>query len=143
MHIPEYNQIVSLLYLVTHKKNDFHLGPVQQQAFAQIKQEIAHAVALGPVRTGPEALGFDVPGHSWNTFLTAALEESKAFLPCPQEMPFADGAAVLCPSSAHGLSLPVVTARTRSRTVTKLPEHCGLTATAGLARRGPQNWDPR
>ncbi|RMB92468.1 hypothetical protein DUI87_31110 [Hirundo rustica rustica] len=29
-------------------------GPEQQQAFAQIKQEIAHAVALGPVRMGPE-----------------------------------------------------------------------------------------
>ncbi|XP_072776969.1 serine/threonine-protein kinase pim-1-like [Taeniopygia guttata] len=48
MPIPEYNQTVSLLYLVTHKKNDFHWGPAQQQAFAQIKQEIAHAVALGP-----------------------------------------------------------------------------------------------
>ncbi|RMB94859.1 hypothetical protein DUI87_28663 [Hirundo rustica rustica] len=47
-------QIVSPLYLVTRKKNDFHWGPEQQQAFAQIKQEIAHAVALGPVRTGPE-----------------------------------------------------------------------------------------
>ncbi|RMC20534.1 hypothetical protein DUI87_01385 [Hirundo rustica rustica] len=54
MHIPEYIQIVSPLYLVTRKKNNFHWGPEQQQAFAQIKQEIAHAVALGPVRTGPE-----------------------------------------------------------------------------------------
>ncbi|RMC19199.1 hypothetical protein DUI87_03804 [Hirundo rustica rustica] len=54
MHIPEYSQIVSPLYLVTRKKNDFHWGPEQQQAFAQIKQEIAHAVALGPVRTRPE-----------------------------------------------------------------------------------------
>ncbi|RMB89732.1 hypothetical protein DUI87_33929 [Hirundo rustica rustica] len=54
MHIPEYSQIVSPLYLVTHKKNDFHWGPEQQQAVAQIKQEIAHAVALGPVRTGPD-----------------------------------------------------------------------------------------
>ncbi|RMC04998.1 hypothetical protein DUI87_18178 [Hirundo rustica rustica] len=54
MHIPEYSQIVSPLYLVTRKKNDFHWGPEQQQAFAQIKQEIAHAVALSPVRTGPE-----------------------------------------------------------------------------------------
>ncbi|RMC17141.1 hypothetical protein DUI87_05718 [Hirundo rustica rustica] len=54
MHIPEYSQIVSPLYLVTRKKNNFHWGPEQQQAFAQIKQEIAHAVALGPVRTGPE-----------------------------------------------------------------------------------------
>ncbi|RMB93748.1 hypothetical protein DUI87_29820 [Hirundo rustica rustica] len=54
MHIPEYSQIVSPLYLVTRKKNDFHWGPEQQQAFTQIKQEIAHAVALGPVRTRPE-----------------------------------------------------------------------------------------
>ncbi|RMC22049.1 hypothetical protein DUI87_02920 [Hirundo rustica rustica] len=54
MHIPEYSQIVSPLYLVTCKKNDFHWGPEQQQAFAQIKQEIAHALALGPVRTGPD-----------------------------------------------------------------------------------------
>ncbi|RMB91464.1 hypothetical protein DUI87_32043 [Hirundo rustica rustica] len=54
MHIPEYSQIVSLPYLVTCKKNDFFWGPEQQQAFAQIKQEIAHAVALGPVRTGPD-----------------------------------------------------------------------------------------
>ncbi|RMC20657.1 hypothetical protein DUI87_01509 [Hirundo rustica rustica] len=35
-------------------KNDFHWGPKQQQAFAQMKQEIAHEVALGPVRTGTE-----------------------------------------------------------------------------------------
>ncbi|RMC18179.1 hypothetical protein DUI87_05060 [Hirundo rustica rustica] len=54
MHIPEYSQIVSPLYLVTRKKNVFHWGPEQQQAFAQIKQEITHAVALGPVRMGPE-----------------------------------------------------------------------------------------
>ncbi|RMC00711.1 hypothetical protein DUI87_22738 [Hirundo rustica rustica] len=54
MHIPEYSQIVNPLYLVTRKKNDFHCGPEQQQAFAQIKQEIAHAVALGPVRTRPD-----------------------------------------------------------------------------------------
>ncbi|XP_051626290.1 uncharacterized protein LOC127462039 [Manacus candei] len=54
MHIPEYSQIVSPLYLVTRKKNDFQWGPEQQQAFEQIKQEIAHAVALGPVRTGQD-----------------------------------------------------------------------------------------
>ncbi|RMC05690.1 hypothetical protein DUI87_17775 [Hirundo rustica rustica] len=52
MCISEYSQIVSPLYLVT-RKNDFHWGPEQQQAFAQIKQ-ITHAVALGSVRTGPE-----------------------------------------------------------------------------------------
>ncbi|RMB94973.1 hypothetical protein DUI87_28516 [Hirundo rustica rustica] len=56
MHIPEYSQIVNPLYLVTRKKNDFPWGPEQQQAFAQIKQEIAHAVALGPVRTGPDVM---------------------------------------------------------------------------------------
>ncbi|KAF4804846.1 hypothetical protein TURU_004252 [Turdus rufiventris] len=49
-------QIVSPLYLVTCKKNDFHWGPEQQQAFTQIKQEIAHVVALGPIRTGPEVI---------------------------------------------------------------------------------------
>ncbi|RMB95548.1 hypothetical protein DUI87_27658 [Hirundo rustica rustica] len=54
MHIPEHSQIVSPPYLVTHKKNDSHWGPEQQQAFAQIKQEIAHAVALVPIRTAPE-----------------------------------------------------------------------------------------
>ncbi|TRZ07792.1 hypothetical protein HGM15179_019315 [Zosterops borbonicus] len=54
MHIPKYSHIVSPLYLVTHKKNTFQWGPEQQHAFAQIKQEIAHAVALGPVRTGPD-----------------------------------------------------------------------------------------
>ncbi|TRZ22588.1 hypothetical protein HGM15179_004433 [Zosterops borbonicus] len=54
MRIPKYSQIISPLYLVTCQKNYFHWGPEQQQAFAQIKQEIAHVVALGPVRTGPE-----------------------------------------------------------------------------------------
>ncbi|RMC05661.1 hypothetical protein DUI87_17746 [Hirundo rustica rustica] len=71
MHIPEYSQIVSPLYLVTHKKNDFHWGPEQQQAFAQIKQDIAHAVALVPVRTGPEVknvlyLAAGSHGLSWS-----------------------------------------------------------------------------
>ncbi|RMB99734.1 hypothetical protein DUI87_23736 [Hirundo rustica rustica] len=54
MHIPENSQIVSPLYLVTRKKNDFHWSPEQQQTFAQIKQEIAHAVDLSPVRRGPD-----------------------------------------------------------------------------------------
>ena len=42
-----------------------------------------------PLHTAPlpQALGLALPGHSWSTLLTAALEESKAFLPCPQEMP--------------------------------------------------------
>ena len=54
MHIPNYSLIVSPLYHVTRKKNDFRWGPEQQQAFEQIKREIVHAVALGPVRTGPD-----------------------------------------------------------------------------------------
>ncbi|XP_057271668.1 uncharacterized protein LOC130602622 [Pezoporus wallicus] len=54
MHIPNYSSIVSPLYHVTRKKNDFKWGPEQQQAFEQIKREIVHAVALGPVRTGPD-----------------------------------------------------------------------------------------
>jgi len=31
------------------KKNKFTRGPEQQQIFEQIEQEIAHALALGPV----------------------------------------------------------------------------------------------
>ncbi|GAB0186561.1 hypothetical protein GRJ2_001121400 [Grus japonensis] len=46
--------IVSPLYQVTQKKNNFKWGPEQQQAFEQIKQEIVHAVALGPVWAGPD-----------------------------------------------------------------------------------------
>ncbi|RMC00756.1 hypothetical protein DUI87_22439 [Hirundo rustica rustica] len=53
MHVPEYSQIVRPLYLVTHKKNDFHWGPEQQGAFAHITQETVHAVALGSVRIRP------------------------------------------------------------------------------------------
>ncbi|GAB0209261.1 hypothetical protein GRJ2_003391800 [Grus japonensis] len=45
---------ISPLYHVTWKKNDFKWGPEQGQAFEQIKQEIVHAVALGPVRAGPD-----------------------------------------------------------------------------------------
>lgn len=47
MHIPNCSLILSPLYQVTWKKNDFKQGPEQQQAFEQIKQEIVHAVALG------------------------------------------------------------------------------------------------
>ncbi|GAB0205613.1 hypothetical protein GRJ2_003026900 [Grus japonensis] len=54
MHIPNYSLIVSPLYHVTRKKNDFKWGPEQRQAFEQIKQEIVHAVALGPVRACPD-----------------------------------------------------------------------------------------
>ncbi|KFP42422.1 hypothetical protein N324_02098, partial [Chlamydotis macqueenii] len=54
MHIPNYNMTVSPLYEVARKRNDFKWGPEQRQAFEQIKQEIVHAVALGPVRTGQD-----------------------------------------------------------------------------------------
>ena len=42
------------LYQVTWKKTDFKWGPEQRQAFEQIKREIVHAVALGPVRAGQD-----------------------------------------------------------------------------------------
>ncbi|KAK4827442.1 hypothetical protein QYF61_017999 [Mycteria americana] len=51
-HIPNYSLIVSPLYQVTRKKNDFKCGPEQRQAFEQIKWEVVHAVALGPVWAG-------------------------------------------------------------------------------------------
>ncbi|GAB0209821.1 hypothetical protein GRJ2_003447800 [Grus japonensis] len=54
MHIPNYSLTVSPLYHITWKKNDFKWGPEQRQAFEQMKQEIVHAVALGPVRAGPD-----------------------------------------------------------------------------------------
>ncbi|KAK4806899.1 hypothetical protein QYF61_012620 [Mycteria americana] len=54
MHIPNYSLIVSPLYQVTWKKNNFKWGPEQRQAFEQIKREIVHAVALGPVRAGQD-----------------------------------------------------------------------------------------
>ncbi|KFQ51759.1 hypothetical protein N333_02818, partial [Nestor notabilis] len=49
MHIPNYSLTVSLVYHVTWKKNDFKWGPDQQEDCEQIKREIVHAVALGPV----------------------------------------------------------------------------------------------
>ncbi|KAK4832526.1 LOW QUALITY PROTEIN: hypothetical protein QYF61_023858 [Mycteria americana] len=54
MHIANYSLIVSPLYRVTWKKNDFKWGPEQRQAFERIKQEIVHAVALGPVQAGQD-----------------------------------------------------------------------------------------
>ncbi|KFQ58169.1 hypothetical protein N334_04441, partial [Pelecanus crispus] len=54
MHIPNYSLIVSPLYQVTQKNNNFKWGPEQQQAFEQIKWEIVHAVALGPVQAGQD-----------------------------------------------------------------------------------------
>ncbi|KFV17580.1 hypothetical protein N340_13113, partial [Tauraco erythrolophus] len=70
MHIPSYSLIVSPLYQVTRKKNDFKWGPEQQQAFEQIKQEIVHAVALGPVREGQDVK---------NVLYTAAGENGPAW----------------------------------------------------------------
>ena len=52
MHIPHYSLIISPLYQVTWKKNDFKWGPEHRQAFEQIKRETVRAVALGPVRAG-------------------------------------------------------------------------------------------
>ncbi|KFQ59496.1 hypothetical protein N334_05702, partial [Pelecanus crispus] len=54
MHIPNCSLIVSPLYQVTWKKNNFKWDPEQQQAFEQINQEIVHAVALGPVWAGQD-----------------------------------------------------------------------------------------
>ncbi|KAK4806835.1 hypothetical protein QYF61_005631 [Mycteria americana] len=54
MHIPNYSLIVSPLYQVTRKKNNFKWGPEQRQAFDQTKWETVHAVALGPVRAGQD-----------------------------------------------------------------------------------------
>ncbi|KFW07740.1 hypothetical protein N327_12114, partial [Fulmarus glacialis] len=54
VHIPGYSLIVSPLCQLTRKKNDFEWGPEQQQAFEQIKWEIVHAVALGPVQAGQD-----------------------------------------------------------------------------------------
>ncbi|GAB0190181.1 hypothetical protein GRJ2_001483400 [Grus japonensis] len=53
MDIPNYGLVVSPPYQVSWKKNNFKLGTEQQEDFEQIKQEIVHAVALGPVRAGP------------------------------------------------------------------------------------------
>ena len=50
MQIPDYILILSPLYQVTRKKNDFKWGPEDLQAFQQIKQGMVHAVGLGPVR---------------------------------------------------------------------------------------------
>ena len=52
MHVPNDSLIVSPLYQVMWKKNNFTWSPEQQQAFKEIKQEIARAMALGPVRMG-------------------------------------------------------------------------------------------
>ncbi|PKU35040.1 endogenous retrovirus group k member 25 pol [Limosa lapponica baueri] len=49
-----YSQIVKPLYKVTRKKNEFMWGPEQQEAFFEMKQEIVHAVVLGPVRSGQD-----------------------------------------------------------------------------------------
>ncbi|KQK73636.1 hypothetical protein AAES_165338 [Amazona aestiva] len=74
MHIPNYSLIVSPLYHVTRKKNDFKRGPEQHQAFEQIKQEIVHAVALGPVQTRPDVQNvlYTAAGENGPTWKLAA-----------------------------------------------------------------------
>ncbi|RMB91867.1 hypothetical protein DUI87_31729 [Hirundo rustica rustica] len=88
-HIPAYRQIVSPLYLVTRKKNDFHWGPEQQQAFAQIEQEIAHAVALGPVRMGPgvKNVFHSAARNKGETFGLPEEEEEEEQVTCAKEAP--------------------------------------------------------
>ena len=54
MHVAYYRLIVTPVFQVMRKKNDFTWSPEQQQTFVQIKQEIARAMALGPVRTGQD-----------------------------------------------------------------------------------------
>lgn len=56
MHIPDYSLTMSPLYQVTQKKSNLQWGPVQRQAFEQIKQVTVPAVALGPVRTGQDVI---------------------------------------------------------------------------------------
>lgn len=63
------SQIVSPLYHLTWKRNDFKWDPEQQQGFEQIKPEIVHAVALEPVRIGQDVKSvqpgrMDLPGVS-------------------------------------------------------------------------------
>ncbi|GAB0203259.1 hypothetical protein GRJ2_002791500 [Grus japonensis] len=65
MHIPNYSLILNALYHVTQKKNDFKWGPEQRQAFEQIKQEIVHAVALGPVWAGCEKCALHCSQGEW------------------------------------------------------------------------------
>lgn len=49
MCISDYNEITSPQYQVAQEKNDLQWGPEQKQAFEQIKWEMVHPVALGPV----------------------------------------------------------------------------------------------
>jgi len=71
MHVPTYSLIVNLLYQVTQKKYNFVQGPEQQQAFEQMKQEIAPAMALGPGRMGQDVK---------NTLYTAARDKGPAWI---------------------------------------------------------------
>ncbi|GAB0176139.1 hypothetical protein GRJ2_000079100 [Grus japonensis] len=79
MHIPNYSLIVSPLYHVTRKKNDFKWGPEQRQAFEQIKQEIVHAVALGPVRAGPDVKNVHHSRGEW-PYLESLAENTRGDL---------------------------------------------------------------
>ncbi|GAB0188725.1 hypothetical protein GRJ2_001337800 [Grus japonensis] len=75
MHVPNYSLIGSPLCKVTWK-NDFKWGPEQGQDFEQIKQEVVHAVALGPVRAGPDVKNVLYPtagenGPTWGLWQKA------------------------------------------------------------------------
>jgi len=52
MHALNYSYTASSVHQVM--QHNFIWGPDQQQAFEQIKQEIARAMALGPVWTGQD-----------------------------------------------------------------------------------------
>ena len=81
MHVPNYSLTVSPLYQVAWKKNDFTCGPEQQQAFEQIKQEMARAVALGPVQTEQDVKNIlytaaEEKGPTWSLWQRASGETS-------------------------------------------------------------------
>ena len=77
MHAPNCSLIVSPLCQVTQK--NFSLGPEQQQAFEQIKQEIACAMASGLVWMGQDVKNIlytaaGEKGPTWSLWQRAAGE---------------------------------------------------------------------
>ena len=52
LHVPNYSLIVHFLHQVTRMKNDFTFQ--KHQAFEQIEEDIARAMALGPVWLGQD-----------------------------------------------------------------------------------------
>lgn len=73
MYIPGYSQLVSPLYQVPWKKNQFEWELEHQQSFEQIRQELACVVALRPVWTGPAM---------WNVLYTAARKHGLTWRLC-------------------------------------------------------------